>query len=39
MDTLLRLCAFNAAYARTIDNDALEDWPAFFTAYRHHMEA
>ena len=36
MDTLLRLCAFNAAYARTIDNDALEDWPAFFTEDCHY---
>ena len=36
MDPLLRLCAFNAAYARTIDNDALEDWPAFFTEDCHY---
>lgn len=36
MDTLLRLCAFNAAYARTIDNDALENWPAFFTEDCHY---
>lgn len=28
---LLALCAFNAAYARAIDSDALEQWPAFFT--------
>ena len=36
MDPLLRLCAFNAAYARTIDNDALENWPAFFTEDCHY---
>ena len=29
---LLALCAFNAAYAQAIDSDALEQWPAFFTA-------
>ena len=28
---LLNLCAFNAAYADTIDSDALERWPDFFT--------
>jgi len=31
MVDLLALCAFNAAYAHTIDSDALEQWPAFFT--------
>lgn len=31
MVDLLALCAFNAAYARVIDSDALEQWPAFFT--------
>ena len=36
MDPLLRLCAFNAAYARTIDNDAKEHWPAFFTEDCHY---
>jgi 3-phenylpropionate/cinnamic acid dioxygenase small subunit len=33
---LLELCAFNAAYARAIDSDALEDWPGFFTADCHY---
>lgn len=28
---LLEVSAFNAAYARAIDSDALEEWPAFFT--------
>jgi anthranilate 1,2-dioxygenase small subunit/terephthalate 1,2-dioxygenase oxygenase component beta subunit len=28
---LLALCAFNARYAEAIDNDALEDWPDFFS--------
>lgn len=28
---LIKLAAFNAAYAQTIDSDALEQWPAFFT--------
>ncbi|MDB5943917.1 MAG: putative terephthalate 1,2-dioxygenase oxygenase component small subunit [Ramlibacter sp.] len=32
MIDLLALCAFNAAYANAIDSDALEEWPAFFTA-------
>jgi 3-phenylpropionate/cinnamic acid dioxygenase small subunit len=32
MVDLLALCAFNAAYAQAIDSDALEQWPAFFTA-------
>ena len=31
MIDLLALCAFNAAYAQAIDNDALEQWPSFFT--------
>jgi 3-phenylpropionate/cinnamic acid dioxygenase small subunit len=31
MVDLLALCAFNAAYAETIDSDALEQWPSFFT--------
>lgn len=31
MIDLLALCAFNAAYAQAIDNDALEQWPDFFT--------
>ena len=32
MIDLLALCAFNAAYANTIDSDALEQWPHFFTS-------
>lgn len=31
MVDLLKLCAFNAAYASAIDSDALEQWPSFFT--------
>ena len=31
MIDLMSLCAFNAAYAQAIDDDALEQWPAFFT--------
>lgn len=31
MNELLEVAAFNAAYARSIDNDALESWPAHFT--------
>ncbi len=31
MIDVLSLCAFNAAYARAIDTDALEEWPSFFT--------
>lgn len=31
MSAMLEVCAFNAAYARTIDDDALEQWPAYFT--------
>jgi anthranilate 1,2-dioxygenase small subunit/terephthalate 1,2-dioxygenase oxygenase component beta subunit len=30
--TALDLADFHAAYARAIDSDALESWPAFFTA-------
>jgi len=33
---LLQVAAFNAAYARTIDNDALEQWPAFFAPDCHY---
>ena len=36
MIDLLDLCAFNAAYAQAIDSDALEHWPAFFTADCHY---
>ena len=36
MIDLLALCAFNAAYAQAIDSDALEQWPAFFTADCHY---
>jgi 3-phenylpropionate/cinnamic acid dioxygenase small subunit len=36
MNALLEVCAFNAAYARTIDADALEQWPAFFTERCHY---
>ncbi len=36
MIDLLSLCAFNAAYARAIDSDALEEWPAFFTEDCHY---
>ncbi len=36
MIDLLQLCAFNAAYARAIDSDALEAWPAFFTEHCHY---
>ncbi len=36
MIDLLALCAFNAAYAHAIDSDALERWPAFFTADCHY---
>lgn len=36
MTDLLKLCAFNAAYAHTIDSDALEEWPAYFTADCHY---
>jgi 3-phenylpropionate/cinnamic acid dioxygenase small subunit len=36
MIDLLQLCAFNAAYARAIDSDALESWPSFFTEHCHY---
>ena len=36
MIDLLALCAFNAAYAHTIDSDALEKWPEFFTSDCHY---
>lgn len=36
MIDLLQMCAFNAAYARAIDSDALESWPAFFTERCHY---
>jgi 3-phenylpropionate/cinnamic acid dioxygenase small subunit len=36
MIDLLALCAFNAAYAHTIDSDALEQWPDFFTHDCHY---
>jgi len=36
MIDLLQLCAFNAAYARAIDSDALESWPSFFAEDCHY---
>ena len=36
MIDLLALCAFNAAYAETIDSDALERWVDFFTDDCHY---
>ena len=36
MIDLLAIAAFNAAYVQTIDSDALEQWPAFFTADCHY---
>lgn len=36
MTDLLQLCAFNAAYANTIDSDALEIWPTYFTEICHY---
>ncbi|MDB5816395.1 MAG: putative anthranilate 1,2-dioxygenase, small subunit [Rhizobacter sp.] len=36
MNDMLQVCAFNAAYAKTIDNDALEQWPAYFTERCHY---
>jgi len=36
MIDVLQLCAFNAAYARAIDSDALETWPSFFTEHCHY---
>lgn len=35
-EVLLAVAAFNAAYARTIDADALEQWPAYFTEDCHY---
>ena len=31
MMDLISLCTFNASYVHTIDSDALEQWPSFFT--------
>jgi anthranilate 1,2-dioxygenase small subunit/terephthalate 1,2-dioxygenase oxygenase component beta subunit len=36
MIDLMTLCAFNAAYAMTIDSDALEEWPDFFSEDTHY---
>lgn len=36
MIDLLTIAAFNARYAHTIDSDALEAWPAFFTDDCHY---
>jgi len=36
VNDLLQVCEFNAAYARTIDTDALEQWPAFFADDCHY---
>ncbi|MFL6693784.1 MAG: aromatic-ring-hydroxylating dioxygenase subunit beta [Ramlibacter sp.] len=36
MIDLIAIAAFNAAYAQAIDDDALERWPAFFTADCHY---
>lgn len=36
MIDLLNIVAFNARYAHTIDSDALEAWPAFFTVDCHY---
>ncbi len=35
-DALLAVASFNAAYARTIDADDLERWPAYFTERCHY---
>lgn len=32
----LQIAAFNAAYAKTIDSDAMEQWPAFFAKDCHY---
>jgi anthranilate 1,2-dioxygenase small subunit/terephthalate 1,2-dioxygenase oxygenase component beta subunit len=32
----LQIAAFNAAYAKTIDSDAMEQWPDFFTRDCHY---
>lgn len=36
MVDLLKICAFNAAYAMAIDSDALETWPSFFAERCHY---
>ncbi|WP_439519763.1 aromatic-ring-hydroxylating dioxygenase subunit beta [Hydrogenophaga sp.] len=36
MIDLLSIAAFNARYGHTIDSDALEAWPAFFTEDCHY---
>jgi len=36
MVDLLRIAAFNAAYAQAIDSDQLERWPGFFTERCHY---
>ena len=36
MIDLLTIAAFNARYAHTIDSDALEAWPAYFTDDCHY---
>ena len=36
MINALQIAAFNAAYAKTIDSDALEQWPGFFTPDCHY---
>lgn len=32
----IQIAAFNAAYAKTIDSDAMEQWPDFFTKNCHY---
>ena len=36
MNDLLQVCEFNAAYARCIDTDAIEQWPSFFADDCHY---
>lgn len=36
MINALQIAAFNAAYAKTIDSDALQQWPGFFTPDCHY---
>lgn len=36
MIDMMQLAAFNAAYAQTIDTDALEAWPDYFTPDCHY---
>jgi terephthalate 1,2-dioxygenase oxygenase component beta subunit len=36
MIDLLTIAAFNARYAHTVDSDALEAWPSFFTEDCHY---